>query len=66
MEQKQNAIKVSMVQRSKLYEGHRQELKGRIKKKTEALEMQVHVLEWPAEARAERLKARLTKMERKL
>ena len=56
MEQRQNAIKVSMVQRSKLYEEHRQELESRIKKKTEALEMRARALERGAEARAERLK----------
>ena len=62
MEQKQNAIKFSTVKRSKLYEEHRR----RIKKKTGALEMRARALGRAAEAPAERLKARLEKMERKL
>jgi len=55
-----------MVQRSKQYEEHRQELESRMKKKSEALEMRECALRRAAEARAERLKARLVKMKRKL
>ena len=66
MEQKQNVFEVAKDKRSKLYERQWHELERRIKKETETLKMQAHALEQAAEFRAERLKAKLAKMERNL
>jgi len=66
MEQKQEAIVVFMEERSKLNEKQWREMERGIKNKSEALEMQAQGLEQAAEDRAEQLKARLAKMEKKL